>query len=840
MAQIRAYLEDPACRLLTLVGPGGMGKTRLALETVSGWISRLREDELEGATLVSLAPLQTVEAIVPAIAQAIGLQLSAGREPAEQLLDTLARKRRLLILDGFEHLPDGAGLVAEILSTTATVKILVTSRVRLALQGETCLPVAGIAFPDGIPGAAQEARSFAAVDLFLQATHRVRPGFQPDGEDLAGISRICRLVHGMPLGILLAAAWMGVLGPDEIAAEIGKSLDFLRADWPEVPERQRSIRAVFDGSWVLLSDRQREVAQALSVFSGGFTRAAAEQVGGASLHELRALADRSWLQVTPSGRYQIHEMLLQYAAERLASAPDAFRAVHDRACAFYIDALAGWGADLLGARQQAALVEAEAESGNIRAAWGWAVSRGQVERLDRAMEALEQFYWESGRYREAEAALAAAAAAASGAAAGEPAAGDRGADRATCLRVRVRALAWQSNFLRAMGQKEAACRIQQQCLRILQDAGPAGADTRLERALLAWTIGVTSCMADYEEGRQQFEKSYALFREVDHRWGMARALNAWGTMSLYLGDYAEARRRLEEGLAIDRALGNRLGIGGAVSRLACLAGLEGRFAEAEGLAREGVAVSRDAGGRTQTALALLDLGEVLEAAGKSADAQAPLAQSLALLDDLGHRGYITQAHVLLGSVGLHLGRYQEAGERAGTALALAREHGPRFCAGDALLLQGCLALARGAPAAARPLLEEGAAVYLELSQKDDLGVALACLALSACAAGDAQEGRQHLGLALEAAVGSGAVAPLLWGLAAAALLLAGEGEAERAVGLYALASRYGLVAGSRWFADVVGDRVGALAAGLPVLVTAGGQGRDLQAAAVELLRELRP
>ena len=237
MAQIRAYLEDPACRLLTLVGAGGMGKTRLALEAVSDWISRLREDELDSATLVSLAPLQTVEAIVPAIAQAIGLQLSPAREPGEQLLDALARKRRLLILDSFEHLPDGAGFVAEILRATASVKILVTSRARLALHGETCLPVSGIAFPEGTPADGRPARSFAAVDLFLQAAHRVRPGFQPDEADLDGISRICRLVQGMPLGILLAAAWLGVLAPAEIAAEIGRNLDFLRADWPDVPER---------------------------------------------------------------------------------------------------------------------------------------------------------------------------------------------------------------------------------------------------------------------------------------------------------------------------------------------------------------------------------------------------------------------------------------------------------------------------------------------------------------------------------------------------------------------------------------------------------------------------
>ncbi|MGD8473705.1 MAG: BTAD domain-containing putative transcriptional regulator, partial [Anaerolineae bacterium] len=249
VSAIQAYLQDPACRLLTLVGAGGMGKTRLALEAVVDWISRRRKDEVEGATLVSLPPLQAAEAILPAIAQAISFPLSPGRDPGQQLLDYLAHRRWLLILDGFEHLPDGAGFVGELLRTTPQVKVLVTSRVRLNLHDEHCLPIAGIRFPERIPEDPQQARSFAAVNLFLEAAHRVRPGFQPADVDLAEISHICRLVQGMPLGILLAAAWIGVLPPAEIAAEIGQGPGFLRADWPDVPERQRSIRAVFDRSW---------------------------------------------------------------------------------------------------------------------------------------------------------------------------------------------------------------------------------------------------------------------------------------------------------------------------------------------------------------------------------------------------------------------------------------------------------------------------------------------------------------------------------------------------------------------------------------------------------------
>jgi tetratricopeptide (TPR) repeat protein len=558
-----------------------------------------------------------------------------------------------------------------------------------------------------------------------------------------------------------------------------------------------------------------------------------------SLHELRALADKSLLQIAPSGRYEIHELLRQYAADKLQSLPEAATDVHNRHCAYYTDALHRWEADLTGARQQLALAEMEADSENIRAAWNWIVEQDHVERLDQAMEGLQHFYWHSGRFQEGEAAFAAAAGTATAMA---PVAATV-VDKATCLRVQVRALAWQSNFQRAMGERDVAIRLQQQCLAILNAPALAESDTRLERAILTWAVGVTICMADYEQGRRRFEESLSLFRELDHRWGMAWALNASGSMSMFLGACGDAWRRLEEGLVIYRELGYLPGVAGSVSRMACIASAEGRFDEAEGLAREGVAASLEAGSRTQWALALLDLGEVLEKVAKLTEAHAVLLQSLALLTDLGHRGYITQAHTDLGSVELHLGHYEEARDHAQTGLALAREHGPRFCIATNLLLLGCLGLAQRAPATAPQLLEESAAVYREVGHRDDLCCALACLAVAALGLGDTHGARQYLRLALEIAQESEAMLPLLWAMPAMALLLASEGQIERAVELYALALRYPLVAKSRWYADVVGNTVADFAAALPAervtILQERGSTRDLEATVAELLSELR-
>ncbi|MFN2217886.1 MAG: BTAD domain-containing putative transcriptional regulator [Anaerolineae bacterium] len=835
IAAIQDCLQDPACRLLTLVGAGGMGKTRLALEAVRDWMTQPQQDGLEGVTLVALASVQSADAIAPTIAQAADFPLSPAREPEQQVLETLRRKRWLLILDSFEHLPDGAGLVAEILRTAPHVKVLVTSRTQLNLQCEHSFPVAGIEFPQRITEDAHDVRSVAAVELFLQAAHRVQPGFELADTDLAEVGRICRQVQGMPLGILLAASWSGMLRPAEIANEIAQSLDFLEADWPDVPERQHSLRAVFEQSWNLLSEPEREVFQVLSVFSGGFTRAIAQQVSGASLSRLRSLAAKSLLQVTPSGRYQIHDLLRQFAAEKLESLSDAATGAHNRHAAYYIAALQSWEADLTGARHQEALGEMETELGNISAAWAWAVERSQVERLGAGMWGLVQFYWHSGRYREGAATLQAAAAAAASAARDVD-------DKTACLRVWVQALAWQSNFQRAIGQQEAARQLQQQCLEILRDPDLAESDTRLERAILSMATGLTDCMADYAQGRRYFVDSFSLFRALDHRWGMAWALNTSGSMSKFMGEFPDASERFKEALTIYRALDYGPGLAGSLSQLAQIAWLQGRFAEGERLAHEAVATAREAGSRTELANALLSQGEVLEKVGKFEEAHAVFQHSLALYNELGHRYYVTEAHSSLGSVDIHRGRTKEARDRLQTSLALARSQGPPYCISLNLLLLGCLELAEGLHARAYQQLRDATAACQDVGQRDDLSWGFAVLAITAIGLGDRREARRHLSRSFQLAADLGVVPPLLWALPAMALLLAGEGQVERAVELYALASRYPFVAQSRWFADVTGDTLAEIAATLPAervaILQESGRTRDMEATVAELLAEL--
>ena len=281
------HLADPNMRLLTILGLGGMGKTRLALAAATAALHEPHAPRLflQGVIFVSLARLETPDQLVPAIAEAVNLRFLAGSDPKTQLLDFLRQKAMLLVLDNFEHLRDQASLVDEILRAAARIKILVTSREKLNLQAEQLFPIGGMALPPPAGPAGQAAdqplSSYSAIQLFCERARRVRPDFALTGENQQSVVEICRLVQGMPLGIVLAAAWLETFSPLEIAEEIRANLDFLASEMEDMPERQRSLRAAFNHTWRLLPEQERDVFQRLSVFAG-FTRPAALAVTAAS------------------------------------------------------------------------------------------------------------------------------------------------------------------------------------------------------------------------------------------------------------------------------------------------------------------------------------------------------------------------------------------------------------------------------------------------------------------------------------------------------------------------------------------------------------------------------
>jgi len=420
LEQIAQSLADPACRLLTVVGPGGMGKSHLAIQAAETCLSAFSD----GVWFVSLASLDSADLLSSAIMETLDVARHGSTDPTAQLLNYLRERNLLLVLDAFEDLLEATRLVTEMLRAASGLKVLVTSRERLNVREEWLYPLQGMGVPEeeatiqarGGGDATEQAiavlEGYSAVELFVQCARQVQPGLSLASAGPASVARICQLVGGMPLAIELAAPWMRVMGCEEIAEQIEGGLDLLTTALRDVPERHRSMRAVFDHSWQLLSYEERSVLRKLSVFRGGFHRRAAEAVAGASLLTLSGLVDRSWVRRTPTGRHEIHELVRQYCVEMLDADPseeeqgDEVRGRHSRYFGAFLQEREG---RLHVAGQVEALAEILAEMDNVWAAWRWAVRRGDIGTIGRSVESFVIAGQMRGWYHEALQALEGAA-----------------------------------------------------------------------------------------------------------------------------------------------------------------------------------------------------------------------------------------------------------------------------------------------------------------------------------------------------------------------------------------------------------------------------------------------
>ena len=375
--KIISLLAEDGFRLITLQGLGGSGKTRLALE-VALTLAKTGENFFsDGIWFVSLTPTQSYDPIIQAIGNAIGYNFfDNDRNYLQQLTNYLQPKNLLLILDNFEHLisNESSRLLTEILARAPHVKILITSRIRLNIRDEQLFLVAGMKIPEVETFLSGGWESFSAIKLFKQCARRVRPTFEIDEENSVLVARICQLVEGMPLGIELAATWLELLTLLEIVTEIERSLDFLASDQVDLPDRQRSVRAVFESSWKLLSEDEPKVFLRLCAFVGSFSREAAQQVSGASLQTLLKLANKSWLERTDGGRFQLHELMRQYGEEKLKADAGEWHRAKNRHAAYYADFFAEQSLRMRSPEQLAGLnaIHQEFDS-NIKIAWEWLI-----------------------------------------------------------------------------------------------------------------------------------------------------------------------------------------------------------------------------------------------------------------------------------------------------------------------------------------------------------------------------------------------------------------------------------------------------------------------------------
>lgn len=622
LAWISGLLADPVCRLLTLVGPGGIGKTRLALQVAAGQIDRFAD----GACFVPLVGLQSATLLGTAIADALGPPLYGQDDPEEQLLRTLQHQEVLLVLDNFEHLLDGAGLVARILAAAPGVRVLATSRERLSLHGEWVIEVEGLAVPG--EDVADGVEAYDSVRLFVQSARKAQASFVLHPAHRPAVARICRLVGGMPLGIELAAAWTPVLSAEEIAREIEGGLDFLAASFRDLPARHRSVRAVFDRSWEMLAADERCAFARLSVFRGGFTRAAAEQVAEASLPILAALVSKSLIRRTAAGRYEVHELLRQYGADHLAADPAEADAVRDRHCDYYASFVADHEAALRGAEQEAALAAVSREVENVRAAWQWAVDRGRADAIARATHGVWLFAEVTGRYREQVEAFAGALAMLAD---GQMAGGEAGPVHALAY---GRVLSHYGSCFIRIGDHEQGARAIERAIAVLR---PLGRSRDLALAL-NFAAMYAHARQDFRREQESLEESIAGFAAAGDRWGMTYSLNDLGRATLALGDRDAAKRLVEQSLAIFTEIGDKRGQAFALRNLGVIAHRLGDDAAARQYLEQSLAIRRAIGYRWGIAEALTQLGVVARADGDAAASWDYFREALRVLIDLQAMG----------------------------------------------------------------------------------------------------------------------------------------------------------------------------------------------------------
>jgi predicted ATPase len=686
LAAISERLQVSSCRLLTLVGLGGMGKTRLAIQA-----ALLTQPHFpHGVYFVSLAALASGDLLLSTVANAINLSFYSGSAAKIQLLSYLRQKKMLLILDNFEHLIEEVTLVGEIMENAPAVKLLITSRERLNLRGEWVFDVEGLSFPakpggqiNGVSLTA-ELEAYGAVNLFVQSAQRVRADFSLSTNEIPYVIRICQLVEGIPLGIELAAAWVKLLSCEEIAREIEQNYNFLATTWRGVPQRHRSLQAVFDYSWNLLTNAERLVMSKLSVFSGGFTREAATAVGDASLLTLSALVDKSLLHraVTTEGaggksekaRYDMHELLRRYSDEKLVTAAET-RNLH---CRYYVEFLKRKWSHLRGGRQRETLEEIGEEIENVRAAWRWAVSQAQEAELAQSLNTLFYFYDIRGWVQEGEEAFATAVARLQ-------------ETVAPSNLILARLMARQGRFNHRLGFYPKAQQLLSQALAVFR-----AYDAQEEIAFALNYLGnIAYRLGDYATAREICQESIVICRRNDYRWEIVTAVETLANVAEELGEYHEARRLCQEGLETCLAIGDRRGVA------ACLNGsgyLQWRLGDPEAahrLCSEGLAIYREIGDRRGTAVAIKNLGNVASEVQDYVLAEQYYQESLAICREIGYQWGIAAALNNLGSIAWESQDYYNARLYSNQSLEIWRRLGDQWGSAGSLETLGTVALGLG-------------------------------------------------------------------------------------------------------------------------------------------------
>ncbi|MFQ5419135.1 MAG: tetratricopeptide repeat protein [Anaerolineae bacterium] len=647
MARLSALLSSDEIRLLTILGFGGVGKTRLAVEAAR----QHGRAFLNGAAFVPLAGAAPEENLALTIGAALGISFRDGR-PAQQLLNHLQAKEMLLVLDNFEHLTAGVSLVRQLLSHAPRVKIIVTSRAALRLQGEWLFPLEGLA----VESETGDQTQADAVRLFVQHARQVNPLFSESAVTSAAAARVCALLAGNPLAIELAASSLGFDDVETLERSLADNLTHLRSMWRDTPTRQRSLQATLLYSWRLLTAEERRVMRQLAVFRSGFSVEAACAVTQTQPQLLAALVQKSLARQVDVERYDLHPLVRHFASERLRASEAETQAAERRHAIFFTDLLHAQADRWHSTAVTEALAAINRESDNVRAAWRRAACLNLRPALARALESFYRWVMKRGILQEGIHALDSALNQV------KPP-----QEKSDVLLGRI--LARRGMLAFYLGRHDEARAGLEESLACLGDAGSPGdiAFAQNGLAILACTRGA------FHAAVKRYDAALAGYRAAGALWGVATVLNNRAILARIRGAYERANGWSRESLTLAQQVGDVTAQARALQNLGIVAYCQKQFAEARRLYAKSLALFREIGEPWETAVALGNLGEVCTDMGMPEEARAFLEESLSLRREMGDRVGTAIALNALGGLAITQGEEEQAEAYLVEALRLAMD-----------------------------------------------------------------------------------------------------------------------------------------------------------------------
>jgi predicted ATPase/class 3 adenylate cyclase len=641
--EVRGILRDgQGVSLLTLTGPGGVGKTRLALQVASG----LRKEFADGVYLVSLAPLSDPNLLAPTIAQTLTIQETGGQPLMEALKGYLRGKAMLLVLDNFEQVVAAAPTLAELLGAAPRLKALATSREALRLRREYEYPVHPLDLPDRkLTGSTEQLARNDAVRLFVERARAVKPEFNLTDENASAVVEICHRLDGLPLAIELAAARVRLLPPRALLSRLEKRLPLLTASARDLPARQQTLRAAIEWSYDLLSEGEQKLFRRLAVFAGGCTLDAAEAVCNAGgdlgidpLDGVESLIAKSLVRQEDAGEGEPRLLMLgtimEYGLDRLDASAEG-ESVREQHARFFLE-LAERAAPYLNKPSQLEwLARLESERDNLRTALTWAIEHGEAERALRFVGAL-WFFWIVRGYLTEGRQLAEATVRLSGAQ-------ERTRLRANTLTGILVLTGFQNDLSRSFSTAEEAAGI-------FREVG--------DKLGLSIALSGTNRLTDQVE-------ALALAKEAGDTWTLSMALLNLGIVYMAESDFPKARASLEEGLSVGRESGDRWILAQLLNSLGDLERIQGDFSQAEGHYRESLALHRELNTRSDIPSLLHNLGYAALGKGEHDRAEALLRESLQLQKELGNLYGVAECLAGLAGVAAAQGKPERASRLLG-------------------------------------------------------------------------------------------------------------------------------------------------------------------------------